>query len=80
MTFEKEFPSLKDKCYIKYYDEIINERYIEECSWIHSADVKECCLDKQRVKESLNRIRDAILDPERSGLTQIANEKEDFGL
>ena len=76
MTFEDEFPSLKDKKQaVCNYDADLD--YIKNCeSWKHPEyidvfidddlffsieDVKKHCLDKQRVKEVIKKAKDDAL-------------------
>lgn len=62
MTFEEEFPSLKGKIYDCDLIAVFGEYNIEKnrCGDGESVDVddvKECCLDKQRVLEVINTLK-----------------------
>jgi len=75
MTFEEEFPSLKDK---KIYSEKtrIVDLGLDECGHIeqrntylfHEDDILKHCLDRQRVREAVRKLKDvelALIDFER---------------
>ena len=55
-SFEEEFPSLKDKCHVTEYGELTQEvGYHDDC-WVILSDIKESCLDKQKVKDAIIKI------------------------
>lgn len=55
MTFEEEFPGLKDKCLsdVDYEPPIECDEYFTSKDFVWVKDVKKYCLDKQRVREVL---------------------------
>lgn len=64
MTFEEQFPSLK-------------EHYVEELGIILSSHMKKFCLDKQKVRSAIYKLINSIspLDTERDEDRIIANIK-----
>ena len=56
ITFEEQFPSLKD---IFYYPEDNNEIGCEGDNVVSTEDILKHCLDKQRVKEILIKNMDS---------------------
>jgi len=55
-TFEEQFPSLEGKSFDKFWNGIDLATLDDLMLW--ERDVKENCLDKQKVKESIDKIFD----------------------
>ncbi len=63
MSFEKEFPNFKgaiwsieelcDWDFVKEEDKKIDS---EDCCWVSTNFVQDCCLDKERVKKAIKKV------------------------
>ena len=58
-TFEKEFPSLKH--YVKVHECYDEEGYEENYPCVDQIEVERYCLDKQRVKEAINKCKKTLI-------------------
>ena len=60
MSFEDQFPSLKGEeqkhtnCTLNYSDG--NTDFMDECEVFYKGQILEHCLDKQRVREAIERL------------------------
>ena len=95
-SFEEQFPSLKGKIHISgsntdYSDQEVIDKYYfnknENALRLELKDVKEHCLDKQKVRDEINRRIEVLSNinegiPEANGAMIAALEslKEELGL
>ena len=73
MSFDEEFPSLKEKVNIMGYKNLTGEK--EEPYLIDIKDIQEFCLDKQRLREAIDK-RLALGEPEILVIAMEALQKE----
>ena len=52
MSFEEDFPSLKDETFTRDYEEM-NLCGDWAGEWVEKKSIQKCCLDKARVREAI---------------------------
>lgn len=77
MTFEEDFPSLKHVTFKEEWDDLI-QCECWEGSWVSKSSIEQFCLDKQRVREIIEKAKFGIVAKHADGHEEFIDLREHF--